>query len=108
MSAGEAVYKKLWARFFLNETLVTKFLKETKPEVVQATLACGYNCSGTSLNTTRAAKELKRLTGVSLVSAGLDEYSHAFLLGPEVDKLDLSYRCGEAAFLGTVEASSSA
>ena len=122
MSAEEAVYNKAWAKFFLNETLVTQFLKETKPEVVQATLACGYTWSGASWNTTRASKELKRLTGVSLVSARLDEYSHAFLFslalvkGLEVDKLELSYRCGEAAFqladvwtayLGTEEASSS-
>ena len=68
-------------------------------------------------------KEAEEGSGVSLVSARLNEHSHAFFFslvlvkGLEVDKLELPHRCGEAAFqlaavwaafLGTEEASSSA
>jgi hypothetical protein len=73
-------------------------------EVVQATLAAGSAWRGTQWNSTKAAKELRRLTGVSVVSAEFREYNDAFLFslalvnGLEIVKLELSGPAGEAAF----------
>ena len=104
VSGEEVVFNEAWSTFFLNEVLVTAFLRSASTEVVQATLDAGSLWRGTSWNSTKAAKELRRLTGVSVVSAEFREYNNAFLFslalvnGLEIVKLELSGPAGEAAF----------
>jgi len=74
---------------------VTTFLKEATVEVLHATLAAGSRWEGGGWNTTRAARVLEELSGVSPVSSQLNQYLQAFLFSlalvsdVEVTQLDL-------------------
>ena len=97
-------FNAAWKEFFLNEMLVARFLAETSVELVHTTLAAGHSWSGAGWNTTRASKEMHRLSKVALVASEITEYSHTFLFslalvcGVEVQQLELSERGGQAAF----------
>ena len=108
-SQDQAVFNHAWAAFSHYPELVSKFLAEAPLELVHATLAAGLTWTGTGWNTTRASKELQKITGVCLVTSKWAEYCQCFLfslalsMDIEVDNLDLSEKAGEAAFtLATV------
>ena len=103
-SADLTVFNAAWAKFFLDPKLVTSFLKDATLEVLHATLAAGTRWEGGGWNTTRAARVLADLSGVSLVSSQLSQYLQAFLFSMalvrdvEITQLDLAAQAGEAAF----------
>ena len=73
------VFNAAWQEFFLDEELVRRFLQECADELVHATLNAGHAWQGGGWNSTRASKELHRLSGVPLVSKAITEYAHLFL-----------------------------
>jgi hypothetical protein len=104
LSEDEGRYNMAWSAFFLNKDHVQRFLREANEDEVKHTLAAGVRWSGGGWNTTRAAKELRAISGISLVSASWLEYQMSFLFslalvrGIEVVQLELSERAGECAF----------
>jgi hypothetical protein len=103
-SEDENIFNQAWGQFFLSTDLVRRFLRASTVEDVHATLNAGYRWAGYGWNTTKAAVETRKLSGVVLVSAKLQDYSHAFLFsialtkGVEINQMELSSASGEAAF----------
>ncbi len=79
ISEDEGLFNAAWGSFFLNVDLTARFLKETPLENLSATLSAGSRWQGTGWNTTRAAKELKRVAGISMVTGSWPEYLGSFL-----------------------------
>jgi hypothetical protein len=76
LSDEDGRYNMAWSTFFLNRDHVERFLREATEDDVKHTLAAGVRYGW---NTTRAAKELRAISGISLVSASWLEYQMSFL-----------------------------
>ena len=89
--AGEA-----WKNFFLSEGIVVEFLKTTQAEDVQIVLSAGAAWSGAGWDTTKAAKAVRLLMGVTMVTTNSKEYLKSFLFslalfaGLEIPALELT------------------
>ena len=76
---NEVKVTEAWKRFFLNEDAVVLFLKTVSPEEVETVLAAGAAWRGTGWGTTRAAKAVRKLTGLAMVTTKFQEYLNSFL-----------------------------
>ena len=103
-SFDKQVAAEAWKIFFFNEAAVTEFLKSTPPEKVDAVLSAGASWDGTGWDTTKAAKAVRALTGLAMVTTRFQEYLMAFLFslalcaGLEIQALELSDRASKVAF----------
>ena len=82
LSMDEEVSTLTWKEFLFNARAAVDFLKTSSAETVQQVLAAGGQWNGMGWNTTRAAKTVKELTGVALVTGNFREYLHAYLYSP--------------------------
>ena len=99
----EEAFGNAWAQFFLNEQLVTEVLQAPQ-ETISMVLQQGHGWIGRGSDTTKAAKAIRSLTGVAMVSGKLQDYLNAFLYSLalcsriEIPVLDLVDKAAEAAF----------
>jgi hypothetical protein len=104
LALDESLAGEAWKSFFLTENIVVQFLKETPPEEVQSVLAAGAGWSGAGWDTTKAAKAVRLLTGVAMVTTNFKEYLNSFLFslalcaGLEIPALELTDKASEVAF----------
>ena len=104
LAIDEAVANQAWGAFLFNQSAAVQVLKTTPPEQLQQVLVAGGNWGGAGWNTTKAAKKVKELTGVAMVTTNFKEYLHSFLYslalaaGVEVEALDLTEKSAEVAF----------
>jgi hypothetical protein len=103
-SIDETVFNETWKKFFYSGEDVCKLLKESAADI-QAVLSAGERWEGLGWNTTTAAKTLRALTGVALVTSQFREYLSSFLYsialvaGVDVAYLELSPKAADAAFV---------
>ena len=71
--------QEAWSTFFLNAELVPKFLAEVAPSDVEAVIQTGLNFPGTGWTASKAALQVRKLTGLSLLSSDLTDYLTPFL-----------------------------
>ena len=103
-SRDDQVAAEAWKIFFFNESAVMEFLQNTPPEKVDAVLSAGASWNGTGWDTTKAAKAVRALTGLAMVTTRFQEYLQAFLFslalcaGLEIPALELSDKASKVAF----------
>ena len=74
------------------------------PDDVKSVLALGAESRGTGWDATKAAKAVRKLTGLAMVTTNFQEYLKSFLFslclcaGLRIPALDLSDRASEVAF----------
>jgi hypothetical protein len=104
-SIEETVFNEAWARFFYDTPRVVELIKSCPPDAVLAVLAAGERWGGNGWDTTKAAKTLRSLTGVALVTGQFKEYLSSFLYsialtaGVDVPFLELSPKAADASFV---------
>ena len=83
---------------------IAAFLQQATSELVQAVLMAGTAWMGMGWDTTKAAKAVRALTGLAMVSTRFQDYLTTFLLsislsaGLEIPALELSDRALDVAF----------
>ena len=99
----EEDFARSWGMLFLNENLVKEVLQAPQ-ETIALLLQQGHGWNGQGWDTTKAAKAIRSLTGVAMVSGKLQDYLNAFLYslalraGIEIAVLYLADKAAEAAF----------
>ena len=66
-------FANAWSNFFMNEELVKEVLACPK-EIVGKVIQLGPSWNGAGWDTTRAAKQVRMMTGVAMVSGKLTDY----------------------------------
>ncbi len=74
----EDEFNTAWKKFFYDVESVVETLKFGTAVDIQNVLEAGERWTGAGWTTTRAATELRRLTGVALVTPEFEEYRGAF------------------------------
>ena len=103
-SPDQETLNRAWSTFFLDPDLVLEFLATSSPEAVQDIISCGDRWDGGGWDTTKAAKRVRALTGLALVSSNLRDYLNAFVFslalaaGVAVPSLDLPDKPAEVSF----------
>ena len=103
-SVDEGKAAAAWQFFFFNEDAVVSFLKSSPIDQVQQVIAAGAGWGGMGWDTTKAAKAVRRLTGVAMVMTQFQQYLNSFLFslslsaGLEIPAADLSDKASEVAF----------
>ena len=104
-SIDDNVFNETWEKFLFNPEQVLALLKDAPAEEVTEVLAAGTRWTGTGWNTTKAAKAVRGLTGIALVSAKFSDYLWSFLYslslhaGVELQCVDLSDKASDVAFV---------
>ena len=104
LSGEQVVYERAWGAFFFNYEAVMELLKNNSTEVLRNVLAAGERWNGSSWDTTKAAKAIRELTELVLVTGNFQEYLKVFLYslalsgGVDVPNIELSERAGDASF----------
>ena len=103
-SVDEGKAAAAWQFFFFIEDVVVSFLKSSPIDQVQQVIAAGAGWGGMGWDTTKAAKAVRRLTGVAMVTTQFQQYLNNFLFslslsaGLEIPAADLSDKDSEVAF----------
>ena len=99
----EEPFHAAWATFFLNEDAVREAL-QLPLETINAIITAGAQWNGCSWDSTKAAKRIRELTQLAMVTNKLADYLNAFLFslalsaGIDVPQIALTDLAAEVAF----------
>lgn len=99
----EENFRNAWCSFFLNEEAVREAV-QLPPDVINNIKMTGATWNGYGWDSTKAAKKIREMTQLAMVTNKLPEYLNAFLFslalsaGIDVPQIELTDKGAEVAF----------